>query len=126
MGNINGGNNPYENLTKTSFQNATVISSESEANNIDLSQPIYRVVTWNFTDNSGNQKSFQRVLDTRYLFKPSEFWNINIQLNLWENIFIDNVMYGQEVDKQDYLLDQSLEYKLKVNNVLFWENIIIH
>lgn len=126
MGNTNGGNNPYENLTKTSFQNATVISSESEANNIDLSQPIYRVVTWNFTDNSGNQKSFQRVLDTRYLFKPSEFWNINIQLNLWENIFIDNVMYGQEVDKQDYLLDQSLEYKLKVNNVLFWENIIIH
>lgn len=126
MGNINGGNNPYENLTKTSFQNATVISSESEANNIDLSQPIYRVVTWNFTDDSGNQKSFQRVLDTRYLFKPSEFWNINIQLNLWENIFIDNVMYGQEVDKQDYLLDQSLEYKLKVNNVLFWENIIIH
>lgn len=126
MGNVNGGNNPYENLTKTSFQNATVISSESEANNIDLSQPIYRVVTWNFTDDSGNQKSFQRVLDTRYLFKPSEFWNINIQLNLWENIFIDNVMYGQEVDKQDYLLDQSLEYKLKVNNVLFWENIIIH
>lgn len=126
MGNINGGNNPYENLTKSSFQNATVISNESEANNIDLSQPIYRVVTWNFIDDSGNQKNFQRVLDTRYLFKPSEFWNINIQLNLWENIFIDNVMYGQEVDKQDYLLDQSLEYKLKVNNVLFWENNTIH
>ncbi len=126
MGNINEGNNPYENLTKSSFQNATVISNESEANNINLSQPIYRVVTWNFIDDSGEQKSFQRVLDTRYLFKPSEFWNINIQLNLWENIFIDNVMYGQEIDKQDYLLDQSLEYKLKVNNVLFWENNTIH
>ncbi len=124
MGNINGGNNPYENLTKSSFQNATVISNESEANNIDLSQPIYRVVTWNFTYNSGEQKNFQRVLDTRYLFKPSEFWNINIQLNIDENIFIDDVMYGNEVSEKEYLLDQSLEYKNKITTILYPSNTL--
>ncbi len=126
MGNINGGNNPYENLTKSSFQNAVVISNESEANNINLSKPIYRVVIWNFIDDSGEQKSFQRVLDTRYLFKPSEFWNINKQLKLEENTFIDDVMYWDEVSEQEYLLDQSLEYKIKVKNLLNPENNTIH
>ncbi len=126
MENINGGKNPYENLTKSSFENATVISNESEANNINLSQPIYRVVTWNFTDDLGNQKSFQRVLDTRYLFKPSEFWNINTQLQLPENTFVEDVNYGQEVDKQEFLLDQSLVYKYKVNYLLNWDNKSIH
>lgn len=126
MGNINGGNNPYENLTKSSFQDAVVISNESEANNINLSKPIYRVVTWNFIDDSGEQKSFQRVLDTRYLFKPSEFWNINKQLKLEENTFIDDVMYWDEVSEQEYLLDQSLEYKIKVKNLLNPENNTIH
>lgn len=125
MGNINGGNNPYENLTKSSFQNAVIISNESQTN-IDLSDPIYRVVTWKYVDNSGVEKRFQRVLDTRYLFKPSEFWNINKQLGLEENIFIDDVMYSKEVTQQEYLLDQSIQNKLKVASILNLENNTIH
>lgn len=124
MGNINGGNNPYENLTKSSFVNAKVIWESQEASSIDLSQPIYRVITGNYIDDYGEQQRFQRVLDTRYLFKPSEFWNINMQLNIDENIFIDDVMYWNKVDQKEFLLDQSLEYKNKITTILYQSKIV--
>ena len=124
MGNLNGGQNPYENLTKSSFKNLPVLSQQEE--NLDLSQPIYRVVTWDYTNHRWDIVEVQAIVDTRYLFKPSKFWNISQHLGLVENTFVNNVEYWDQVSAEEFLLDQSLQHKKKVAEILMWDNKTIH
>jgi hypothetical protein len=74
------GENPYENLTKESFQNARIIDSETEKKGVNLDEPIYRVVTGNVKNNQDVAEDFYRIVDTRFLFKPSTFPSLVDQL----------------------------------------------
>ena len=47
---------------------------------MNLDEPIYRVVTGNVKNNQDVAEDFYRIVDTRFLFKPSTFPSLVDQL----------------------------------------------
>lgn len=102
MGNINGGNNPYE---KISRDDVVVIKKPQENLQIDFTKPILKNITFSYTDDDNEIIQFQWVVDIRFMQKPNKFDSIHKQLGLKSDIELYNSDFTDLSENQEKLFN---------------------